>query len=158
MQVWRPFKTVDEAPLAMIDASTVAKEDLLPNKLDLPGRSGWTYSIAANPNHKCASLPLMLARLVHGDLQRGMQLPVCCDGMQLSQEAAASCLGTHFRLESKRAEAAYLAQVLLPQGPQGEHLRELSSCCLCHDCCGLTCAPCLVQPNQALLFACYDSR
>ena len=54
LQVWRPFRTVDEAPLTLVDASTVAQDDLVTNKLDLPGRIGWTYSVAANPNHKCA--------------------------------------------------------------------------------------------------------
>ncbi|KAK9809195.1 hypothetical protein WJX72_011143 [[Myrmecia] bisecta] len=53
VQVWRPLRgPVQDSALGIIDASTVAKEDLLPSTLHFPGRTGYTYQVAANPNHR----------------------------------------------------------------------------------------------------------
>lgn len=37
----------------MIDASTVDKEDLLPYRLEFPGRTGYNYGVKHNPKHRC---------------------------------------------------------------------------------------------------------
>lgn len=53
IQVWRPLKgPVDDSPLGMIDASTVAKEDLMPYALHFPERTGYNYAVKHNPDHK----------------------------------------------------------------------------------------------------------
>ncbi|KAL3161264.1 hypothetical protein ABBQ38_009625 [Trebouxia sp. C0009 RCD-2024] len=53
IQVWRPLRgPVDESPLGMIDASSVAKEDLLPYTLHFPGRTGYNYAAKHNPEHR----------------------------------------------------------------------------------------------------------
>ncbi|KAK9817716.1 hypothetical protein WJX72_001133 [[Myrmecia] bisecta] len=53
VQVWRPLRgPVQDSPLGMIDASTVAKEDLLPYTLHFPGRTGYNYGVAPKPNHR----------------------------------------------------------------------------------------------------------
>ena len=36
----------------MIDASTVAKEDLLEYAIHFPGRTGYNYGVQPNPKHK----------------------------------------------------------------------------------------------------------
>ena len=56
MQLWRPLRgPVDNSPLGMIDAATVAKEDLLSYALHFPGRTGYNYAVAENPNHRYVS-------------------------------------------------------------------------------------------------------
>ena len=56
MQMWRPLRgPVNNSPLAMIDAATVAKEDLQSYRLEFPGRTGYNYAVAENPNHRWAS-------------------------------------------------------------------------------------------------------
>jgi hypothetical protein len=53
IQVWRPLKgPVDDAPLGMIDAETVSKDDLMPLSLHFPERVGQTYALKHNPNHR----------------------------------------------------------------------------------------------------------
>ena len=53
MQVWRPLKgPVQESPLAMIDASTVDKEDLMQYALHFPDRTGYNYAVKHNPKHR----------------------------------------------------------------------------------------------------------
>jgi hypothetical protein len=55
VQVWRPLAgPVDDSPLVLADASTVAvaPEDLMPVALHCPTYSGQTYALAHNPNHK----------------------------------------------------------------------------------------------------------
>ena len=54
-QVWRPLRgPVKESPLAMIDASTVAKEDLMDLRIEFEGRTGWNYAIRSNPGDMLA--------------------------------------------------------------------------------------------------------
>ena len=36
----------------MIDAASVAKEDLMPYAIHFPGRTGWNYALAHNPGHQ----------------------------------------------------------------------------------------------------------
>jgi len=53
LQVWRPLHgPVHDSPLGMLDASTVAKEDLLPYSLIFPGRKGYNYAMQYNSNHR----------------------------------------------------------------------------------------------------------
>ncbi|KAK9811501.1 hypothetical protein WJX72_004881 [[Myrmecia] bisecta] len=53
IQVWRPLRgPVQHSPLGMIDASTVAKEDLLQHALKFPQRTGYIYGVAPNPDHR----------------------------------------------------------------------------------------------------------
>ena len=40
----------------MVDASSVAKEDLLPYTLHFPGRVGYNYAAKYNPEHRSAFL------------------------------------------------------------------------------------------------------
>ena len=52
-QVWRPLRgPVDDSPLGMVDAASVAKEDLLPYTLHFPGRVGYNYAAKYNPEHR----------------------------------------------------------------------------------------------------------
>ena len=52
-QVWRPLRgPVDDSPLGMVDAASVAKEDLLPYTLHFPGRTGYNYAAKYNPEHR----------------------------------------------------------------------------------------------------------
>ena len=56
VQVWRPLRgPVDDSPLGMIDAASVAKEDLLPYTLYFPGRTGYNYAAKYSPEHRSAS-------------------------------------------------------------------------------------------------------
>ena len=56
VQVWRPLRgPVNDSPLGMIDAASVAKEDLLPYTLYFPGRTGYNYAAKYNPEHRSAS-------------------------------------------------------------------------------------------------------
>ncbi|DBA80955.1 TPA: hypothetical protein ACH3X2_007172 [Trebouxia sp. C0005] len=53
IQVWRPLRgPVDDSPLGMIDAASVAKEDLLPYAIHFPGRTGYNYAVSYNPEHR----------------------------------------------------------------------------------------------------------
>jgi len=53
IQVWRPLKgPVVSSPLGFVDASTVAKKDLINYKLHFPGRTGYNYAVAENPDHR----------------------------------------------------------------------------------------------------------
>lgn len=53
MQMWRPLRgPVNNSPLAMIDAATVAKEDLQSYRLEFPGRTGYNYAVAENADHR----------------------------------------------------------------------------------------------------------
>jgi len=45
VQVWRPLSKVEASPLAMIDASTVAKEDYISYTIYFPGRKGYNYGL-----------------------------------------------------------------------------------------------------------------
>lgn len=51
-QVWKPLRgPVEESPLAMIDASTVAKEDLMDLRLEFESRTGYNYALKYNPGN-----------------------------------------------------------------------------------------------------------
>ena len=53
VQVWRPLAgPVDDSPLVLADASSVAEGDLMPVALHRPTYSGQTYAVAHNPAHK----------------------------------------------------------------------------------------------------------
>ena len=53
MQVWRPLRgPVHDSPLGLLDAATVAKEDLLSYSLIFPERKGYNYAAQYNPNHR----------------------------------------------------------------------------------------------------------
>ena len=52
-QVWRPLRgPVDDSPLGIIDAASVAKEDLMSYALYFPGRVGYNYVAKYSPNHR----------------------------------------------------------------------------------------------------------
>ena len=53
----------------MVDAATVAKEDLLTNRLEFPGRTGQVYACKHNPGGPC-SIPVKLMRVQTGAMLR----------------------------------------------------------------------------------------
>lgn len=58
MQVWRPLKgPVNEAPLAIVDVTTVRTDSLMPVRLSLPARIGYTYTVKHDPGAqtRCAA-------------------------------------------------------------------------------------------------------
>lgn len=60
INVWRPIGApVEESPLAVCDASTIADADLLATDLVYRDRVGETYSIAHNPAHRWFYFPKM---------------------------------------------------------------------------------------------------
>jgi hypothetical protein len=62
INLWRPIRgPVRDAPLAMCDGSSVAKEDLVASDLIYPNRRGETYSVKYNPNHRWFYFPEMTA-------------------------------------------------------------------------------------------------
>jgi len=53
INVWRPIRgPVQDAPLAVCDASSVAAQDLVPSDLVYPHRTGETYAVTYNPAHR----------------------------------------------------------------------------------------------------------
>ena len=56
-----------DSPLAMLDAATVAKDDLIPYSLIFPGRKGYNYVAKYNPDHRQAQLrcPVCIVILKH---------------------------------------------------------------------------------------------
>jgi hypothetical protein len=62
INLWRPIRgPVRDAPLAVADGTTVAPEDLVASDLIYPNRSGETYSVKYNPNHRWFYFPEMTA-------------------------------------------------------------------------------------------------
>jgi hypothetical protein len=60
VNLWRPVRgPVRDAPLAMADGTTVAPDDLVASDLIYPNRSGETYSVKYNPNHRWFYFPEM---------------------------------------------------------------------------------------------------
>jgi hypothetical protein len=60
VNVWRPIRgPVEEAPLAVCDARSIAPGDLIATDLLYPDRTGETYSIAYNPAHRWFYFPEM---------------------------------------------------------------------------------------------------
>jgi hypothetical protein len=62
INLWRPIRgPVRDAPLAMLDGTTVAPDDLVASDLIYPNRKGETYSVKYNPNHRWFYFPEMTA-------------------------------------------------------------------------------------------------
>ena len=60
INVWRPIRgPVEEAPLAVADARSIAPGDLIATDLLYPARTGETYSVAYNPAHRWFYFPEM---------------------------------------------------------------------------------------------------
>ena len=60
INIWRPIRgPVEEAPLAVCDARSIAPRDLIATDLRYPDRTGETYSIAFNPAHRWFYFPEM---------------------------------------------------------------------------------------------------
>jgi hypothetical protein len=60
VNLWRPIKgPLRDAPLAVCDGGTVAAGDLVASDLVYPNRSGETYSVKYNPDHRWFYFPEM---------------------------------------------------------------------------------------------------
>lgn len=59
INLWRPLAAVETAPLALVDAGSVAPEDLIAADLVYPGRTGEIYYAAPNPGHRWIYYPGM---------------------------------------------------------------------------------------------------
>ena len=60
INIWRPIRgPVEEAPLAVADARSIAPGDLIATDLLYPDRTGETYSVAYNPAHRWFYFPEM---------------------------------------------------------------------------------------------------
>jgi hypothetical protein len=60
INLWRPIRgPLRDAPLAMCDGHTVARDDLVASDLIYPNRRGETYSVKYNPNHRWFYFPEM---------------------------------------------------------------------------------------------------
>lgn len=60
INLWRPLRgPLRDAPLAMCDGTTVAQGDLVASDLIYPNRSGETYSVKYNPEHRWFYVPEM---------------------------------------------------------------------------------------------------
>lgn len=64
INVWRPIKMVESAPLALCDARTVKREDLFDSEVvgglgDFKRRSLWGFNLAYQPDHRWYWVPHM---------------------------------------------------------------------------------------------------
>ena len=60
VNLWRPIKgPVQQAPLALADASTLSPEDIVPVDLVYPGRTGEIYHVVHSPRHRWYYAPAM---------------------------------------------------------------------------------------------------
>jgi hypothetical protein len=60
INVWRPIgRSVEESPLAVCDARSIAPIDLIPTDLVYPDRIGEVYSLTYNPEHRWFYYPAM---------------------------------------------------------------------------------------------------
>jgi hypothetical protein len=60
INLWRPIKgPVEDMPLAVCDARSIAPEDLVATDLRYPDRTGETYSVTFNPLHRWFYFPRM---------------------------------------------------------------------------------------------------
>jgi hypothetical protein len=60
INVWRAIRgPIQESPLALCDARSIAQEDVVPTDLVYPHRVGETYSFTYNPNHRWFYFPDM---------------------------------------------------------------------------------------------------
>jgi len=69
INVWRPLATVESAPFALCDASTVHREDMFDSEVvgglgDFNRRSLWGFNLAWTPDHKWYWVPRMRANEV----------------------------------------------------------------------------------------------
>lgn len=67
INVWRPIATVESAPLALCDASTVRREDLFDSEVvgglgDFKRRSLWGFNLAWTPDHRWYWVPRIQPR------------------------------------------------------------------------------------------------
>jgi hypothetical protein len=61
INLWRPIRgPVRDTPLAMLDGTTVKEGDLVASDLIYPNRSGETYSVKYNPDHRWFYIPEMM--------------------------------------------------------------------------------------------------
>ncbi len=89
VQVWRPLRgPVHDSPLAMLDAATVAKDDLIPYSLIFPGRKGYNYAAKYNPDHRQAALPCAHR---YPPESAFCIILLCCITKHCSQYSAAHC-------------------------------------------------------------------
>ena len=62
INLWRPIRgPLRDAPLAMLDGQSLEPGDLVASDLIYPNRSGETYSVKYNPNHRWFYVPEMTA-------------------------------------------------------------------------------------------------
>jgi hypothetical protein len=61
INVWKPLRPVESAPLAVCDARTIAPEDLVATDLRYADRTGEVYSLRFNPAHRWFYFPAMRA-------------------------------------------------------------------------------------------------
>jgi hypothetical protein len=60
INVWRPIRgPVQESPLAVCDARSIAPKDFIPTDLVYRDRKGEIYSVAFNPSHRWFYFPQM---------------------------------------------------------------------------------------------------
>ena len=60
INLWRPIRgPVEESPLAVCDAHSIAQRDFVPTDLKYRDRTGEVYSLAFNPNHRWFYFPQM---------------------------------------------------------------------------------------------------
>ena len=52
INAWRPIRTIGKDPLGVVDARSVAEEDLVPVQLVFPDRVGETFAVKANAAHR----------------------------------------------------------------------------------------------------------
>ncbi len=58
VNVWRPIRgPLEDTPLAVLDARTVAPGDLIPSDLIYPDKVGETYAVSHNPAHRWFYFP-----------------------------------------------------------------------------------------------------
>jgi len=58
INVWRPLRrTVEDTPLGLLDARSIAPQDLIATDLLYPDRTGEIYSVAYNPSHRWFYFP-----------------------------------------------------------------------------------------------------
>jgi len=58
INVWRPLRrTVEDTPLGLLDARSIAPQDLIATDLVYPDRIGETYAVAYNPAHRWLYIP-----------------------------------------------------------------------------------------------------
>ncbi len=60
VNVWRPIRgPLEDTPLAVADARTIASDDLIASDLIYPDKVGETYAVELNPNHHWYYFPRM---------------------------------------------------------------------------------------------------